>query len=456
MGAAMSCYLDAPILEQERSSGSSLAKTDVEQNLLGVSYGACAVQGWRRAQEDAHITAVNFDVSAGLSLFAVFDGHGGAEVAQYCAARFGDVLKSEAAYKFGDYASALRDAFLRIDETLRSDAGLAEVSRLADEHSVAQKRINDAHQPAGDGAAGAHGASAAQVDQIKKMIFAQLGGNPAAADDEDDNDDDDPREDDEAAGAPEAAGDAPRGGAPDAAATEEEDEDDDERPGFSSGCTAVVVLLDRKRRLLWCANAGDSRAVLLRGGAAVALSYDHKPEDALESRRIELAGGHVVDGRVDGNLNLSRALGDLRYKAEGHLGPHEQRISALPDVLEVELREGLDGGLVLICDGITGVMENDDVAARLAAAPAISAVDAAADLCCHCVAVDCGGDGTGCDNETVLVVRFSAPAAADGKAPQEPRTADLAPFVPGPVAAAAAPKNDDEAPPSKRPKPSTE
>ncbi|KAJ1460516.1 phosphatase 2C-like domain-containing protein [Pelagophyceae sp. CCMP2097] len=386
MGAAMSCYLDAPILEQERSSGSSLAKTDVEQNLLGVSYGACA--------EDAHITAVNFDVSAGLSLFAVFDGHGGAEVAQYCAARFGDVLKSEAAYKFGDYASALRDAFLRIDETLRSDAGLAEVSRLADEHSVAQKRINDAHQPAGDGAAGAHGASAAQ--------------------------------------------------------------DDDERPGFSSGCTAVVVLLDRKRRLLWCANAGDSRAVLLRGGAAVALSYDHKPEDALESRRIELAGGHVVDGRVDGNLNLSRALGDLRYKAEGHLGPHEQRISALPDVLEVELREGLDGGLVLICDGITGVMENDDVAARLAAAPAISAVDAAADLCCHCVAVDCGGDGTGCDNETVLVVRFSAPAAADGKAPQEPRTADLAPFVPGPVAAAAAPKNDDEAPPSKRPKPSTE
>lgn len=58
------------------------------------------------------------------------------------------------------------------------------------------------------------------------------------------------------------------------------------------------------------ANAGDSRCVLCRNGKAVDLSFDHKPEDDLERTRIEKAGGKVTaDGRVNGGLNLSRAIG---------------------------------------------------------------------------------------------------------------------------------------------------
>jgi protein phosphatase 1G len=40
------------------------------------------MQGWRRANEDAHICAV--EVEAGVHLFGVFDGHGGCEVAKFC------------------------------------------------------------------------------------------------------------------------------------------------------------------------------------------------------------------------------------------------------------------------------------------------------------------------------------------------------------------------------------
>jgi protein phosphatase 1G len=65
---------------------------------------------------------------------------------------------------------------------------------------------------------------------------------------------------------------------------------------------------------LFVANAGDSRCVLGRGGLAVALSFDHKPENDEERRRIEHAGSTITEGRVDGNLNLSRSLGDLKYK----------------------------------------------------------------------------------------------------------------------------------------------
>ena len=44
-------------------------------------------------------------------------------------------------------------------------------------------------------------------------------------------------------------------------------------------------------------------------------SEDHKPDNELEKKRITRAGGFVTDGRVNGNLNLSRALGDLEYKS---------------------------------------------------------------------------------------------------------------------------------------------
>ncbi len=41
------------------------------------------------------------------------------------------------------------------------------------------------------------------------------------------------------------------------------------------------------------------------------MSRDHKPEDPIELKRIKNAGGTVDYGRVNGNLNLSRAIGDL-------------------------------------------------------------------------------------------------------------------------------------------------
>lgn len=49
------------------------------------------------------------------------------------------------------------------------------------------------------------------------------------------------------------------------------------------------------------------------------MSVDHKPDLPEESARIKKAGGTISDGRVNGNLNLSRALGDLEYKTNKNL-----------------------------------------------------------------------------------------------------------------------------------------
>lgn len=61
--------------------------------------------------------------------------------------------------------------------------------------------------------------------------------------------------------------------------------------------------------------------------------------------------------RVNGSLNLSRALGDFEYKMNKTLPAEEQMVTALPDVRSTRLQEG-DEFLLLACDGIYDVMEN--------------------------------------------------------------------------------------------------
>ena len=75
-----------------------------------------------------------------------------------------------------------------------------------------------------------------------------------------------------------------------------------------SGATAVVALITPTDILV--ANAGDSRCVLGRAGRAVEMSEDHKPVNASERKRISRAGGSVALGRVNGELAVSRAIGD--------------------------------------------------------------------------------------------------------------------------------------------------
>lgn len=98
----------------------------------------------------------------------------------------------------------------------------------------------------------------------------------------------------------------------------------------SKGCTANVVFI--KGDEIFCANAGDSRCVLASEGKAIDLSEDHKPDNEIERNRIIKSGSEIVEGRVDGNLNLSRSLGDLKHKQKPGLGPEEQPITCVPDI----------------------------------------------------------------------------------------------------------------------------
>lgn len=180
---------------------------------------------------------------------------------------------------------------------------------------------------------------------------------------------------------------------------------------IQAGCTAVVTLIRGGK--LYVANAGDSRAVLCRGGQAVALSDDHKPAQDREKNRIEAAGGFLADiggvCRVNGNLNLSRAIGDLKYKGNTDLQRHEQIITAQPDV-RVETIGPDDQFLLLACDGVWDVMSNqeavDFVSKRISKDVTLS--DICSELVEACLAADPKETrGIGCDNMTALIVQLN-------------------------------------------------
>ncbi|XP_007906751.1 protein phosphatase 1G isoform X2 [Callorhinchus milii] len=199
---------------------------------------------------------------------------------------------------------------------------------------------------------------------------------------------------------------------------EEEDEimlpgmDGKEEPGSDSGTTAVVALIRGKQLIV--ANAGDSRCVVSEHGKAIDMSYDHKPEDEVELARIKNAGGKVtLDGRVNGGLNLSRAIGDHFYKRNKTLPAEEQMISALPDLKVLSLNNDHEF-MVIACDGIWNVMSSQEVVdfiserinkkdenGDLRSLPSISE-----ELLDQCLAPDTSGDGTGCDNMTCIIITF--------------------------------------------------
>jgi len=126
----------------------------------------------------------------------------------------------------------------------------------------------------------------------------------------------------------------------------------------NSGSTAVCAIITPNHII--CANVGDSRCVLGKvDGTVVVMSEDHKPSLEDEKERIVAAGGFVFMDRVNGELAMSRALGDFQYKANEKLGLDRQQVIAYPDI-SVHERTKNDKLLLIACDGIWDVMENDE------------------------------------------------------------------------------------------------
>ncbi|CAB3403653.1 unnamed protein product [Caenorhabditis bovis] len=486
----MGAYLNKPIVEKSREVGDG----------NGLKYACTTMQGWRANQEDAHNCVIN--IHNDWNMFAVYDGHGGSEVAKFTADKFPNFLKERKFWEEDDIEACLQKAFVDFDDFLRSENAMKDLAYLANPEKA--DKGNESEDEA-DRIETIEESSLPLHELIKKYGFsAQSNGVPLAAafakhlresegtgDDEEYEDEEDEEEEEDVEenkegeenekeegqeaengeskneaetkkqvkkrcskspiqlsakksksdeNSEEQAADIKEGSAEvkgedddedeedhDFVAEEEEEDEDEEEefsededesdlsrfmlgsgaevPGDDSGTTACVCLMNSEKIIV--ANAGDSRAVLCRAGKAVDLSVDHKPEDEGESQRIHAAGGTIEDGRVNGGLNLSRALGDHSYKKNTDIPLKDQMISALPDV-KIEKLTPEDEFLIVACDGIWNSMDSQQVVdfARDLLSRGKSCTEVCDALCDVCLADSTDGDGTGCDNMTVICTQF--------------------------------------------------
>ena len=91
-----------------------------------------------------------------------------------------------------------------------------------------------------------------------------------------------------------------------------------------------------------------------KGGVAVELSEDHKPDLPTERSRVLASGHNVEDGRVDGIIAISRALGDWEYK-NPKLAPEKMAVSGMPEVSITPITPDLTY-FICACDGIWDCM----------------------------------------------------------------------------------------------------
>lgn len=304
----MGAYLSTPITTKETFEG--ISET--------VQFGGGSMQGWRRTMEDAHIAETNLAHDMDCSIFGVFDGHGGAEVAKFCQKYMASEIKKLGRFNEGAIEDSLIEVFHRMDDMLRDHEYAEELEQLktrdeADEDDSRGDADGDApmsmdalemlkrvfqikrwqgDQPGeaaggagGEGAAAGSSAAASGTGAGEEPDSSMATDPPAAA---------------EAGGGlqpgePAAAAGSGGGGGAAAPAAPQAD------PGLAAslramepadrvqaGCTAVVAV--KYGNDLFVANAGDSRGVLCRGNEAVALSEDHKPAQESERNRILNAG----------------------------------------------------------------------------------------------------------------------------------------------------------------------
>lgn len=282
--------------------------------------------------EDAHIAMGSLSDGQGswadTGLFGVFDGHGGEQVAKFCAKNLRDAITSGHACQA---PSALRKSFMLVDEKL------ANASAIGDSWS----------------------------------------------------------------------------------------------PDFV-GSTAVACLI--RRDVITVANCGDSRAVMSRDGRAVNLSQDHKANLKAEAQRIRKAGGftsqqnfgpHTIH-RVNGDLALSRSIGDFRFKKNPRLNAEDQIVTCAPDVRTCK-RQSEDEFMVIACDGVWDVLSSQDVVDRVhrelnaIRRGNVQPSEVVCKILDECLATDpVRNFGIGADNMTMMLIvfddiGFAAPRTGLGK-----------------------------------------
>jgi serine/threonine protein phosphatase PrpC len=123
----------------------------------------------------------------------------------------------------------------------------------------------------------------------------------------------------------------------------------------STGCLVYITkeyTVKNMKKICYCANIGDTRAVLISKERIKRISYDDRANDKNEIERVKNEGGVIFGGRVFGNLMLTRAFGDYDLKQYGVIcNPHISRNEINSE----------DKFIVIASDGVWDVINDEEI-----------------------------------------------------------------------------------------------
>ncbi|RGB38757.1 phosphatase 2C-like domain-containing protein [Rhizophagus diaphanus] len=137
----------------------------------------------------------------------------------------------------------------------------------------------------------------------------------------------------------------------------------------SVGSTASIALIKSLDKLpFWTSNSleisiahvGDTKILLceVEKGNSIPLTYDHHPSSIVETDRLRKSGGFIITDSFGsemylGRLANSRSFGDFKLKRFG--------VSAEPEISTLNLSGKDFAFMVLVSDGVTSVLSDQEI-----------------------------------------------------------------------------------------------
>ena len=359
-------------------------KATYDKTVSNMKIGVCEMQGWRKTMEDAAIVLPNFEKNS--SLFGILDGHGGSIISEFVSVNFKNILIRLDSYKNGNYEKALTETFLIMDELLKNKK-VNNFIYTTHNSKVKQKEIPKNQNNQND------------YENIVKLKFEtgvfeydlnkidlSIGGDdtsttlyeykrrnsiiPNNADERNNIQMEDIFFE--------------KGGKQNAALNtlplfedvfnirkydinfnennssnklikNESSTSTHSKTSLDNfvanemGTTANIMLI--KNGIIYIANVGDSLSVMYKNKKAYNLNREHQTIIESEKERVLKSGANIIGYRINGMLNLTRAIGDLQFKSNSNLKRHEQSVIAIPEITKIEDTDGIDF-IIMGCDGV--------------------------------------------------------------------------------------------------------
>ena len=259
-----------------------------------IKYGMSEMQAYKQSMEVFILKNLNLlEQNKNISLFGLFDGHNGTEIAKYLSLHFSQFLTENKNFLIGDYKKALKETFINIDNSFRALEVQTELAKYSSKNITTSSELN------------------LNEEENKNISYfleifepRNLEGVNIAE--------------------------------------------------FCGSCGIIILITDKN---VYIANAGNSKCIPINTKNEIMkekINKEHIIKDENEIKRLKIAYGFINIESDNDNITeikeknefspidycplmTTRGFGDLQYKDNKLINIEDQYISVNPDIIEIPL-----------------------------------------------------------------------------------------------------------------------